>query len=287
MNTDTHLALLYRHITQTLKNGNIDTPDLDARRIIEERTSYTWSDIIAYPDSPVKPEQRALIMRDITDRLAGKPLSRIYKAREFWGLSLALSEDTLDPRPDTETLIDLALHRFPDKNAPIHILDLGTGSGCILIALLSEFPNATGYGIDISAGAVKYAQNNAQAHSVNTRAHFICGSWLDALCAQCDLIVSNPPYIARSMIPALPPEVGNHDPILALDGGADGLGAYRIIFPHIKFFFNTHGIALFEIGYDQEKYVMRLAEESGLSQPAIHHDLAGNPRVVEISCGDK
>ena len=282
-----HLKPLYQEIIQTLKDGNIDTPDLDARFMIEERTAYTWSDMIAHPDSIVSEQQHEMIMDDVKQRLAGKPLSRIYNKREFWGLSFSLSEDTLDPRPDTELIIDLALQRFPDKNTVLRILDLGTGSGCILIALLSEFPNATGYGIDISQNATKYAQRNAQANNVDDHAHFLCGSWLDAIQGTFDLIVSNPPYIAHDTIPTLSPEVKNHDPIQALDGGHDGLNPYKIIFPHLKKHLNPNGISLFEIGYDQEKDVMRLAKESGFAQRTVHIDLAGNPRVVEISCGDK
>ncbi len=280
------LATTYKNIVNRLKLGGIEAHDFEARWIIEERTPYRWSDMIANPDSDITPEQEALIAKDVEQRLNAKPLSRIYGVREFWGLDFELSEDTLDPRPDTELIIDLALQRF-EKNQPIRILDLGTGTGCILIALLSEFRNAQGIAVDISQGAVTTAQKNAAHHNVNKRAEILCGSWLDPVNGHFDLIVSNPPYIANDVIPTLSDEVQNHDPILALDGGFDGLAPYKILFSKIKPFLNPGGIGLFEIGYDQQQDVTRLSEEAGFALRTVHLDLARNPRVVEISCGDK
>ena len=270
------LKKLYQEISKTLKD------DFEARLIIEERTSYSWLDIISKPDSIISEAQYCAIMSDVDMRRSGKPLSRIYGRREFWGLEFLISEDTLDPRPDTELIIELALKHFP-KDKPLRILDLGTGSGCILISLLSEFKKSIGYGVDLSFGALKTAKKN----DFTNRANFICGSWLDSISGEFDLIVSNPPYIKNQIIPTLSKEVRNHDPILALDGGNDGLKPYKIIFPHLKNLLNRGGIALFEIGYDQEKDVMRLAEESRFMQRSVHLDLAGNPRVVDISSGDK
>lgn len=281
------LKPLYHDMIARLKGADIEMPDLDARFIIEERTPYDWSDIIARPDSPITQIQHDKITSDIVLRIAGKPLSRIYGCREFWGLEFLISEDTLDPRPDSELIIDLALKHFPDRDRPLEILDLGTGSGCILISLLSEFKNARGWGIDLSVGAVKCAKENAQKNHVAARSHFLCGSWLNGINKKFDLIVSNPPYISNQVIPTLSEEVRNHDPILALDGGDDGLEPYKELFPQLKNFLNPDGIALFEIGYDQEKDVMRLAEKAGFVQRTVHFDLAGNPRVVDISCGDK
>ncbi len=282
----TTLKPLYSEICSILKDGAVETPELDARLIIEERSGYSWSDIIASPDSDITQEQYDLIVVDIKERLSGKPISRIYGAREFWGLEFKITPDTLDPRPDTELIIELALKSF-GKDRPLRILDLGTGSGCILISLLSEFPNATGYGVDLSYGAVKCAKENAKKNHVGDRASFVCGSWLEAIGGKYDLIVSNPPYISNQIIPELSKEVRNHDPILSLDGGKYGLNPYKIIFPALKTFLNEGGKAFFEIGYDQEKDVMRLAEESRFMQRTVHHDLAGNPRVVDISGGDK
>ncbi|PCK00251.1 MAG: protein-(glutamine-N5) methyltransferase, release factor-specific [Zetaproteobacteria bacterium] len=281
------LKSFYNNIISLLEEAGLDTPDLDARFMIEERTSYDWSDIIARPDDPITQSQYTKIMEDVQARLAGKPLSRIFGYREFWGLDFELSPDTLDPRPDSELIIDIALKNFPDRKQPLEILDLGTGSGCLLVSLLFEFENARGYGIDLSLGAVTCAKQNAQKNHVSDRSHFLCGSWMESIDKKFDLIVSNPPYISNQVIANLSNEVKNHDPIIALDGGRDGLTPYKELFPQLKNFLNTNGIALFEIGYDQEKDVMRLAEESGFAQRTVYFDLAGNPRVVDISSGDK
>ena len=281
------LKPLYHDMIARLKGADIEMPDLDARFIIEERTPYDWSDIIARPDSPITQIQHDKITSDIGLRIAGKPLSRIYGCREFWGLDFLISEDTLDPRPDSELIIDLALKHFPDQDRPLEILDLGTGSGCILISLLSEFKNARGWGVDLSFGASKCAKENSYKNNVAERAHFSCGSWLSGINKKFDLIVSNPPYISNQVIAGLSIEVRDHDPILALNGGDLGLDPYIEIFPQLKYFLNSDGIALFEIGYDQEKDVMRLADDAGFAQRTVHFDLSGNPRVVDIYCGDK
>ncbi|MGN7439142.1 MAG: peptide chain release factor N(5)-glutamine methyltransferase, partial [Alcanivorax sp.] len=216
---------------------------------------------------------------------------RIYGYTEFWGLPFKINEHTLDPRPDTELIIELALQRF-DQNRDLRILDLGLGSGCILISLLKEFPNALGFGVDVSAQACKTSRENARLNNCEDRIHISCGSWADALKAQnnhqkFDLIVSNPPYIANQVVPTLSQEVQNHDPILSLDGGDDGLDAYKIIFSQIGTLFTEGGIGLFEIGYDQSEDVSRLSKTAGFLLRAVHHDYVRNPRVVEISCGDK
>ncbi len=280
------LKVIYLEISNILKEAGIDTFDLDARIIIEKHTIYDWSYIIACPNSLVTKGEYDYIIADIKQRVAGKPLSRIYGSREFWGLEFQISKDTLDPRPDTELIIERALTHFPKDNN-LRILDLGTGSGCILIALLHEYSNATGVGVDLSAGAIEIAKTNAENNNCEGRSEFTCSSWFDSIIGKFDLIVSNPPYISNEIIPTLAKEVRNHDPILALDGGDDGLNPYKIIFPSLKNYLKSTGIALFEIGYDQEKTVTRLAEESGFTGIEVHRDLAGNPRVVDMSYGDK
>lgn len=281
------LQNVYKEILQTLEHAEIENAAFEARYIIEERTDYTSSDFVTQPQADVPDEQYQLIQKDLEERLNRKPLSRIYGEREFWGLPFYVTEHTLDPRQDTETIIEIALKRFPNKTEPLHILDIGTGTGCIVTSLLSEFPNAQGIATDISYDAIECAQKNAMRHNIDPRVNFICGSWTDFLNKKFDLIVSNPPYISNQIIPTLEPEVQNHDPILALDGGDDGLKPYKKLFPKIKNHLNECGIALFEIGHDQEHDVMRLAEEAGLSQRCVHVDISTNPRVVEISCGDK
>ncbi len=295
------LKEIYHEIKEALSEAGVDTPALDARIIIEERLGYDWSDIVAKgQEIELSTQDCQQIREDVVVRINGTPLSRIYNKREFWGLEFALSSDTLDPRPDTELIIELALQRFSGRKAPKNILDLGTGSGCILISLLSEFPEAHGVGVDLSEGALEMARQNAQQNKCANRAKFIQGSWWNALDAQhgaaktvhkvqqkYDLIVSNPPYIVNQVIPDLSPEVKNHDPILSLDGGVDGLDAYKIIFSQLKNYLSDDGITLLEIGYDQENDVMRLSKESRFALRTVHADLAGNPRVVDISRGDK
>lgn len=289
------LKEIYSEMKEVLGQAGLEKPDLEARIIIEERAGFDWSDIVTCANVEVSSDVCEVMRKDVLMRIKGKPLSRIYNKREFWGREFLLSSDTLDPRPDTELIIELALERFKDislAEQPQNILDMGTGSGCVLIALLCEFPKAQGVGVDLSQGALDMAAKNAQQNGVADRAGFVNGSWWSALDAQkvqqkFDLIVSNPPYISNQVIPTLAPEVKNHDPVLALDGGDDGLDAYKIIFSRLKKHLSRAGIALLEIGYDQENDVMRLSEESGFALRSVHNDLAGNPRVVEISCGDK
>ncbi|MCB1531431.1 MAG: peptide chain release factor N(5)-glutamine methyltransferase [Alphaproteobacteria bacterium] len=281
------LLPLYQDIIRRLKAADIEAADLEARRILQERSGNEWSQIIAAPETLLTPQQLLNIEADVQRRLAGEPLSRIYGCREFWGMEFALSPDTLDPRPDTETLIEAVLKAYKDESAPEAILDLGTGTGCILLALLKEFPQARGLGIDKAPGAVETAQKNAKHHDLDDRAAFQAGNWGDNLNDTFDLIVSNPPYITNQIIKTLSKEVQNHDPILALSGGNDGLDAYRQIFSQLFSLLKPAGKAFFEIGFDQEDDVARLAEESRIRVRHVHRDLAGQPRVVEISNGDK
>lgn len=284
------LGRLVEEIRHILGQSCPDTAAQDARYMVAMRSGFDQSAILLKPDQMIPADVLAALEGDLHRVLAGEPLSRIYGEREFWGLRFALSPDTLDPRPDTETLIEAALKRFKNK-PPETILDLGTGSGCILIALLKEFPQARGVGVDRSYGALGTARGNAKAHGVAERAAFICGNWADSVNHRFDLVVSNPPYIANPALNYLSETVRNHDPILALDGGEDGLQAYRQIFLQLLSLLKPASAALFEIGFDQAASVSRLSEESRFLVAAIHPDLAGHPRVLEISpahpCGDK
>lgn len=286
MANDTPLPLkgVYDSIRNRFYTAGIESADLEARIILETRAYIEWADLIAQPEMFLEPLILDLIEDDVARRLTGEPLGRIYNKREFRGLDFCLSPDTLEPRPDSEVLVE---HALKNNFSPKRILDLGTGSGCLLIALLDALPSAKGVGIDLSLGAVQTAQINAQINDVANRAWFICGSWLDSVSGQFDLIVSNPPYIANQVIPTLAKEVQEHDPILGLDGGFDGLQPYRAIFSELKSFLAPDGKALFEIGFDQGDSVMRLAENSGLYVVGVWPDYAGQPRVVEISNGDK
>jgi release factor glutamine methyltransferase len=216
----------------------------------------------------------------------GEPLQRILGEWEFWGLPFHLSKDTLVPRPDTETLVEAALKKYKN-NPPEKILDLGTGSGCILIALLHEWPESYGVGIDLSADAIKTAQKNAVRNNVFRRASFVQGDWTQGVEGKFNLIVSNPPYIDTDHITSLMMEVKDFDPILALDGGADGLQAIRAILNQIPDCLEKAGTAFLEIGFNQRDKVLNLIDNTTLCVTAVHADLGGHDRVIEVMHGDK
>lgn len=204
---------------------------------------------------------------------------------EFWGLPFDLSPETLVPRPDTETLVETALALRADRRRPLRILDLGTGSGCILVALLTECPNAFGIGVDRSTRALAQARRNAERNGVGGRAGFACTDWTAGLQGAFDLVVSNPPYIASATIADLATEVREHDPVAALDGGADGLDAYRRILRSLTagpVRLAAGGALALEVGYDQAESVSRLGSEAGLGEGRIVRDLAGHARVVSF-----
>jgi release factor glutamine methyltransferase len=283
---------LYEFLKQALKQCAKDQAAFEARLMLEHRAGLSWAALLAGDDSSGVALSAAVlgqIEADLNARLAGKPLSRIYGEREFYGLNFHVNEHVLDPRPDTERIIDLARERFPSSDTPLRILDLGTGIGCLLVTLLHLFPQAQGLGVDISPEALQTAQSNSARNGVDDRAIWQQSDWFDALEDQerYDLIVGNPPYIRSDVIPDLAPEVKNHDPILALDGGNDGMDAYKKIFFSLFSHLTPSGIALFEIGFDQSEDVMRLGGESRFMNLRIHPDLAGLARVVEIAHGDK
>jgi len=206
-----------------------------------------------------------------------EPLSRIEGSREFWGLHFELNAHTLDPRPDSETLIEAVLKAFPNPTQNLHILDLGTGSGCLLISLLKEYPKAKGIGVDLSFEAATMARKNAQHNGVLDRALFIQGSWGDAIGEEFDVVVSNPPYIPSSQ--TLEKNVLNHDPHLALFGGNDGLTCYRDLATVLPRLGHT---CFLEIGKDQEDDVSDLMKKAGFKTVNQHHDISGIIRVLEF-----
>lgn len=274
-------ALTVKDLYQTLKQHLSDN---DARYVLHKRAGIEYCDIITNSAHPISAQVADTIKADLQQVREGKPLSKIYGEREFWGLPFTVNEHTLDPRPDTETLVEVVL-KSTDKDKPLSILDLGTGSGCILIALLHELPLAQGVGVDISEKALAMAGKNAEKNHVADRCEFILSDWDEKLNERFDIVVSNPPYIASAVIPALEDSVKKHDPILALEGGEDGLQAYKEIFSRLLRILKSDGKAWFEIGYDQSESVMRLSRESRFSIVESHADFAGHTRVLEI-CPD-
>src|SRR5580692_9230369 len=223
-------------------------------------------------------------VQDVAARRAvGEPLSRIVGKREFWGLSLAVTSHVLDPRPETETIVEAALSILSDRREdPLRILDLGVGSGALLCALLTEFGAARGIGVDISADAADVAQNNLRACGLSPRAEIGVGDWTKGLEGRFDLIVSNPPYIPTAELAGLPREVRDFDPWLALDGGIDGLAAYRRILPESRRLLAPGGWLFAELGAGQAAKVTALASQCGFTDVRTCQDLAGVNRVVAI-----
>lgn len=270
---------------RALRDGGIETPSLDARLLLCHATGLSHEAMIAHGRDPLLPEAAARLAGYLTRRLEGEPVSRIKGFREFYGREFRIDPHTLDPRPDTETLIGAALEIAAAEGLterPLRVLDLGTGSGCILVTLLAELPMAEGTGTDMSSGALRLAAENAARLGVAGRANFLAADWFEGLTGRFDLIVSNPPYIASGEIPGLAREVAGHDPMRALDGGPDGLGAYRRIAARAGDFLNPGGHLLVEIGPSQAQAVLELFRAAGLIAEAdgILFDLAGRPRCI-------
>ena len=235
-----------------MSRAGFDEPRRHARRLIAGAFGLSNARLLAEADREVAAEGAERVRALLRRMLDGEPLTRIFEHREFWGLDFALSPDTLDPRPETETLVAAVLARIDDRNAPIKILDLGTGSGCVLLALLSELPAATGIGIDLVEGAVRTAKHNAAALGLADRACFVVGDWATPLAGRFAAIVANPPYIPTGMLAGLPRAVKDHDPERALDGGADGLGGLSRRSPPISSSgWRLDGIFVTEIGAGQ------------------------------------
>ncbi len=251
-----------------------------ARRLVSEALALPPSDLFAHPDRTLDEQQIRRVRALLRRMVAGEPLSRIFERREFWGLEFTLSAETLDPRPETETVIEAVLRRTPIRNAPLHLLDLGTGTGCLLLALLHEFPAADGVGVDIAEGAVRTAARNAFLLGLADRARFFVGDWAVAVSSRFDAILANPPYVTSEALALLPREVACHDPWRALDGGEDGLRSYREITEVIPRLLSPDGIMVTEVGAGQADAVAAMIQTGGLVVDGIENDLAGIARCV-------
>jgi len=263
--------------------AGIERPQAEARLLLEAATGRGRGQIIAFPEHALSGAERDLFDGFVARRTGREPISRILGSREFWSLRFAVGPATLDPRPDSETLVAAVLARIPDRNAPLAMLDLGTGTGCLLLALLSELPQARGLGIDVSDGALDIAAANAKELGLGVRTEFRLGDWARDISAQFDVIVSNPPYIESTAIDGLAPEVAQFDPRAALDGGSDGLDAYRILVPQAARSLKPGGLLALEIGAGQGEAVRKLAIHAGLSDLGSAEDLAGIERCLLFS----
>jgi release factor glutamine methyltransferase len=261
-----------------LHDAGIDLPRLEARVLLTHVSGLSVAVQMGYPERVV--EKAPLFHELVARRAAREPMSYLVGQREFWSLPFKVTPDTLDPRPDSETIVEAALDCARDRSARLRILDLGTGSGCLLLALLSELPHAFGVGVDISVAAANIAMENAKALGLGARAAFVVGDWGRMMAGCFDIIISNPPYIPANDIDGLAPEVSKYEPRLALAGGADGLTAYREILSSAPGLLTPTGAVVLEIGADQACAVSTLAEMSGLRVAPIRSDLGARDRCL-------
>jgi release factor glutamine methyltransferase len=256
-----------------------DNPRLEARLLLSHALGVEPADLIRYPGRPVDP---GALECSVARREAQEPIALILGRREFWSMEFLVSDATLIPRPDSETLVEAALAAFAERPPPWRILDLGTGTGCLLLALLREFPGAFGVGVDIAAGAASLARRNAIRLGLADRAEFVSADWTNALSGMFDLIVANPPYVATPEMTRLMPEVARYEPRRALDGGSDGYDAYRSILPNLGDALAADGTAVLEVGVGQAATVSALARERGFAA-STRRDLAGIARAIVLS----
>lgn len=263
-----------------LEAAGVSSPVIDARLLVEAAAEATRMDIVTDPYRALTPEHEATLEDYLARRERREPVSHILGRKGFWKIMLGVTRDVLTPRPDTETVVEFALRDFPE-HAPWRILDLGIGSGAILLALLAERPAAKGLGVDVSEEALAVARDNAASLGLANRVALLRGDWTAGLeDASFDLVVSNPPYIATHVIETLEPEVRDHEPRLALEGGADGLDHYRILAPEILRVLKPGGRFAVEIGYDQKDAVEALFKAAGAVLVQTVRDLADRDRVV-------
>ena len=278
------VSVLRQQLAQAFRQAGLDTPDLDARLIVGHALRLDHAALITQADRALTAEEAADIAALAKRRLRREPVARLVGCKEFWDLPFKLNAETLVPRPETETVVEAALAAIDsggDRTRPLRIADLGTGSGALLLALLTELPAAFGIGTDISHAALACARDNAAALGLADRAAFVACDYGAAIKGPIDVLVSNPPYIARAEIATLQPEVRVFDPRRALDGGPDGLGGYRAIAADARRLLKPDGILVVELGLGQASAVNALFAAAGLSAAAPpRHDLAGRARAL-------
>jgi len=272
---------------KSLAVSGVESPDMDARILLEAAAGISHARLIAAGHEPVSKRVQAVFHAAIARRITGEPVYRIIGFREFFGRNFKLSRETLEPRPETEILVEAILARNPKKHAAFRILDMGTGCGNIVISLLAERPGAHGVGVDRSANCIETAIDNAKRHGVGGRFHGLRSNLFERVSGQFEVIVSNPPYIETAAISKLQREVRLHDPVAALDGGADGLDFYRAIFSATPPFLADSGILAVETGSGQRKDVVKIAEDAGWSVLEVLPDLSGHDRVICLERADR
>lgn len=281
MTADLDTAL--RAATQRLGEAGIEEPHREARILLAAALGTDRAGLLRRRGGPIAPGEAALFDSLLARRAQRFSVAHVLGHREFWSLDFRVTEDTLAPRPDSEVVIETALELAPDRAAIRSILDLGTGTGCLLLAALSEYRQAFGIGVDLAPRTAAVAAENARRLGFADRAAILVGRWTAALDTRFDLILCNPPYIPAGDIAGLMPEVREHEPRLALDGGVDGLDPYRLLFAEMPRCLRPGGIALFEFGIGQDAALVALAMTAGLAVRAVRADLAGIPRVLAVS----
>lgn len=275
-----NIKTAWREAAQILKKIGIETPLLDARLLLQNAINITYEELIVSATRVLTTQEKALFIGMMKRRNKREPVSKILGEKEFWGLKFKTTINNLDPRPDSETLIEAVTKSYKDVNRELRILDLGTGSGCLLVTLLYLYSNATGVGVDKSAEALEIAKENAEKNEIIKRVEFLESDWFEKVEGKFDIIICNPPYIKTEAINYLEPEVRFFDPEMALDGGADGLSCYREIISNIDDYLDVHGKAFFEIGQWQDAQISEIIEEQAFEVIEIKPDLKSIPRII-------
>ncbi len=276
-----NLGSALRHLRDAFSKAGVETPELDARHLLEWAAGADRLAVLTSPERMIDSSEAARLQDAMTRRLAHEPVHRIIGRRGFYGLEFDLSPDTLEPRPDTECLVDLVLkHLRGREEEELSLLDLGTGTGIIAISLLAHLPNSQAIATDISSGALEMCGRNAQVNGVLQRLKCVQSNWLEAVEGRFDVIVSNPPYIPTGIISSLSREVREFDPALALDGGEDGLDAYRVIAESAAARLSDNGLVALEIGHDQRASVSGIFSEAGFVPLESARDLGGRDRAL-------
>ncbi len=265
-----------------LQAAKIESASLDVRLLLQHVLKIKSATHLLDETHKLSSAQEQQFQMLIEERICRKPMAHILGKREFWSLEFTVTEDTLDPRPDSETLIEAVLEQRFSRAAPLRILDMGTGTGCLILTLLTEFPNATGVAVDASEAALSVASQNAEALSLKNRVEFVKSDWNSAISGVFDIVISNPPYIASRDILKLAPEVALYEPMLALDGGADGLTCYRTIINALPTLLSKDGVAVLEMGFGQLESLQQLVNEQPLTCTHVRQDLAGIARAIVI-----
>jgi release factor glutamine methyltransferase len=273
------LSELQKKITKTLLDGGIKTNSLDARIILKETFNFDEKELIMNSDILISTSKVNEVKKILSRRLKGEPVSKIFRKRDFYDSTFLISDDVLDPRPETELIIDIA-NKYISENNYKSFIDLGTGSGCIILSILKENKNIKGLGLDISLNAINIAKKNSSRLELENHAMFLVSDWFSSVKETYDLIISNPPYISSGEIETLSKGVKNYDPLISLDGGQDGLKCYREIAKDVNRIINKNGMVILEIGCNQAEDVIKIFEKNKFKFLNKVIDINGLDRIL-------